>query len=134
VLVLCVSHNFSIPNIKELWVAFGTGQRYRLIPAHLIAEQLGHIKSTALPGFHAFTGCDTVSSFSGRGKRTAWDTWLAYPEATRAFAHISQPIILIPDDVSDIFERFVVLMYRRTSSNFTVNQERRVVHQPEPFH
>lgn len=60
VLVLCVSHYFHIPNITELWVAFGTGHRYRLIPVHLIAEQLGHIKSAALLGFHAFTGCDTV--------------------------------------------------------------------------
>ena len=44
---------------------------------------------------------------------------------TRAFAHISLPSALIPDDVSDIFERFVVVMYRRTSSNATVNQERK---------
>ena len=125
VLVLCIAHKFNIPNMAELWVAFGTGQKFRLIPAHIIAEQLGRVKSAALPGFHAFTGCDTVSCFNGRGKRTAWDTWLAYPEATLAFAHISLPVVFIPDDVSDIFERFVVLMYRRTSSNSTVNQERK---------
>jgi len=59
-LVLCVSHRFCIPNISELWVAFGRGQTYTVIPAHLIAEQLGHSKSAALPGFHALTGCDSV--------------------------------------------------------------------------
>ena len=26
-----------------------------------------------LPFFHALTGCDTVSAFHGKGKRTAWE-------------------------------------------------------------
>lgn len=34
--------------------------------------------------FHAFTGCDTVSS-SGRGKKTAWDTWMTFGDITRVF-------------------------------------------------
>jgi len=66
-----------------------------------------------------------VSCFSGRDKRTAWDTWLALPEATRSFTHILLLVVAIPDDVSDIFERFDILMCRRTSSNFTENQERK---------
>jgi len=52
----------------------------------------------------------TLSCFCGRDKRTAWDTWLALPEATRTFTHISLLVVAIPDDVSDIFERFDVLM------------------------
>ena len=31
---------------------------------------------------HAFTGCDVVSAFRGKGKSTAWQTWDVYPEAT----------------------------------------------------
>ena len=34
---------------------------------------------------HAFTGCDTVSAFCGRGKKTAWNTWKVYPEVTTEF-------------------------------------------------
>ena len=30
----------------------------------------------ALPYFYAFTGCDTVSSFNGKGKCTFFDTWM----------------------------------------------------------
>ena len=52
---------------------------YRLIPAHKICAAIGLDKCLALPMFHAFNGCDTVSCFSGRGKRTAWDTWNMYP-------------------------------------------------------
>ena len=31
-------------------------------------ERIGASTRKALPGFHAFTGCDTVSAFQGRGK------------------------------------------------------------------
>ena len=47
----------------DLWVAFGTGSNFRYIAAHEIATKLGQVVSKALPVFHAFTGCDTVSSF-----------------------------------------------------------------------
>ena len=30
----------------------------------------------ALPYFYVFTGCDTVSSFNGKGKCTFFDTWM----------------------------------------------------------
>ena len=124
VLVLCIAYFFQIPNISELWVAFGAGKNYRFVPAHEIAKTMGRGRSLALPGFHAFTGCDTVSAFNGCGKKTAWECWSTFTEATRAFEHISLPVALIPDDVAQTFERFVVLMYRKTSVNFTVNQER----------
>ena len=45
----------------QLWIAFGTGKHLRYIPAHEIATSLGAEKAQALPMFHAFTGCDTVS-------------------------------------------------------------------------
>ena len=76
----------SSPN--ERWVAFGTGKHYRLIPAHKTCAAIGLDKCLALPMFHAFTGCDTDSCFSGRGKRTAWDTWNMYPETTGQIASL----------------------------------------------
>ena len=56
-------------NLSELWVAFGTGKSFRFIAAHEIANTLGPDRCEALPMFHAFTGCDTVSCFGGRGKK-----------------------------------------------------------------
>ena len=58
-------------NIDELWVAFATGRSFRFLAAHEIAKTLGPNKCRALLFFHAFTGCDTVSCFGGRGKKTA---------------------------------------------------------------
>ena len=47
----------------------------RYIPAHAIAQSLGQSKAMALPAFHALTGCDTTSTFFGKGKKTAWSVW-----------------------------------------------------------
>ena len=71
VVILAVAF-FQQLNIEELWVAFGTRDALHYIPIHTIVAQLGRDKSMALLMFHAVTGCDTVSCFSGRGKKTAW--------------------------------------------------------------
>ena len=56
----------------ELWVALGTGGHFRFIPTNEVAEAVGPRKSATLQMFHALTVCDTVSSFAGIGKKTAW--------------------------------------------------------------
>ena len=48
-------------NISKLWVAFGAGKSFQFLPTHEIARALGPDWCVALPMFHAFTGCDTVS-------------------------------------------------------------------------
>jgi len=77
-----------------------------------------------LPVFHAFTGCDTVSSFGGRGKKTAWKVWEVFPEVTEAFEHL---LLMeeIGDSVTSVLERFVVLLYDRTSDLMGVNEARK---------
>ena len=47
----------------EIWLAFGTGKKFRYFPAHKCAHALGRDRSMALPFFHAFTGCDFTSAF-----------------------------------------------------------------------
>ena len=55
--------------LSELWIEFGTGKHYRFIPAHSVALSMGPERASALPFFHAFTGCDTTSAFCGIGKK-----------------------------------------------------------------
>jgi hypothetical protein len=56
-------------NLQEVWIHFGVGKNARLIPVHELLAALGLKKSLALPMFHAFTGCDTVSCFMARVRR-----------------------------------------------------------------
>ena len=53
-------------NITELWIAFGYGKNFRYLPAHEMVNALGPDRCVALPMFHAFTACDTVSCFGDR--------------------------------------------------------------------
>ena len=113
-------------DIDELWVAFGTGNNFRFLAAHEMAAALGPNKCQGLPFFHAVTGCDTVSSFGGRGKKKAWETWKACDEVTditAAFCALAaSPTSSAIDDHMDALERFVVLLYDRTSGLEHVNE------------
>ena len=82
VIALCVFHSL---NLSELWIEFGTGQHRRWLPIHDYATLLGEEICRALPFWYAITGCDTVSMFAGRGKKTCWIAWGIYPEVTETF-------------------------------------------------
>ena len=62
-------------NSDELWLALGTGSSFRCIAIHQLAATMNSRQCATLPICHALTGCDTVSSFAGRGKKTAWEIW-----------------------------------------------------------
>lgn len=68
-------------NVDALWVTFEKGKDLRWIPIHDIVRSLGP-RSKALPFFHAFTGCDTMSAFVGKGKKTAWQAWNVFENVT----------------------------------------------------
>ena len=117
VVVLAISAAQRLGSGVEVWIAFGTGKNFRHIPAHEIARVLGKDRCAALPMFHSFTGCDNVSFFGGRGKRTAWNVWKVYDEVTPAFCALaSTPALSSIEQWLQPIEQFVVLLYDRTSS------------------
>ena len=50
----------------------GTKNRTRYLDITKIFKTLGSGVCDALVGMHAFTGCDSISAFAGRGKTTAF--------------------------------------------------------------
>lgn len=81
----------------------------------------------SLAEFRAFTGCDSVSSFVGRGKETAWDAWICFPDVTNAFISMSITPEAIDDDIFRQLEMCVVLIYDRTSDESEVNAARQIL-------
>ncbi len=75
--------------------------------------------------FHAFTGCDTTSLFAGRGKKTAFNTWNVFPEVTGAFEDLLHMQENFESTTISTVQRFVVLMYDRTSDIAEVNEARK---------
>lgn len=131
VVVILVGHFFDMHRAHgpfDVWVAFGMGKHYRCLYINAICNHLGEPRSSALPAFHAFTGCDTTSSFLGRGKKTAWEAWKSFPDVTNAFLQIRanpfQPIDVMSSQFS-ILERFTVVIYDKSNTSGSVNKARR---------
>ncbi|KAL8591002.1 hypothetical protein ACOMHN_021767 [Nucella lapillus] len=60
----------------------------------------------------------------GKGKATAWEVWRTYPQATEAFLSLAAGPHKLPDICFQTLERFVVLLYDRTSQTSKVNSAR----------
>ena len=93
---------FAKLEIDKLWIAFGKGKDLRWIPIHEISNALGP-RSLCLPFVHAFTGCDTVSAFRGKSKRTAW---AIFDDATDTFVPLSEIPAVIGDQDIECIEAF----------------------------
>jgi hypothetical protein len=124
IVVLAISF-FSRLSLSELWIHFGTGKCARLLAVHEICACIGIDKCHVLPAFHALTGCDTTSAFRGKGKKSAWLTWESYPEVTHALKNLSLMQTDVNSDTMAILERFVILLYDRTSDVETLNAARK---------
>ena len=74
---------------------------------------------------HAISGCDTVSSFSEIGKKTVWDVWKSLSNLTPLFSQLSETPDKITECDMEKIERFVALLYSRTSPIVTVNSVRK---------
>ena len=107
-----------------LFIAFGRGSKFRCINVMKLMKFLGKEKARGLPIFHAFTGCDTVSFFAGRGKRSAMKTWLVYKDFTKVLRTLIKHPGVPSDDNLSIIEQYVVYLYDQSSVVTTVNAAR----------
>ena len=79
--------------------------------------------------FHALTGCDTISSFKGTGKKSAWQAWQTFKEETEIFTFLTAHPFQHLNSESGLFqkiERLIVILYDKTSplNSVNVRQER----------
>ena len=76
----------------EVLIDFGTGDHRRMISLNRSFDSLGCSFTKALLLFHAFTGCDSTSSFFGKTKTFWFNQLQSYPrkeEVTEAFENLS---------------------------------------------
>jgi hypothetical protein len=67
-----------------------TASNFQYKPIHEVVGDMDPMTCAAPPVFDAFTGCDTISAFGGRGKKGVWSTWQVFPEVTEAFESLLQ--------------------------------------------
>lgn len=69
VFVLALAFKSFLPS--SVYINCGTQATTRYMEITHVVQRHGSDVCRCLPGLHAFTGCDTVSGFSGKGKMTA---------------------------------------------------------------
>ena len=65
------------------------GLSQSIIDASILKTTIGYEKTLALPVFHVFTTCDTVSLFKIIGKKTAWERWSSFDAVAVAFLDLN---------------------------------------------
>lgn len=96
----------------------GTAKKPCFIKVHDI--KLPHNISNGLLAFHAITGCDTTSQFTGIGKRTAWKVFQQYPHLLQNFGEEEMP----SPDTLRMAEQFVCKLYDPKSSSESIHEVR----------
>ena len=123
VIAVSMKHVLDELGLQELLVAFGTGGNMKLILAQDLYYRRAE-KSKGMLFFHAFTGCDVVSAFRGKGKKSVWQTWDFCDEASEVFRKLSQYPLVIDDEDMQTLVKFVVMMFDCSSTIETVNDAR----------
>jgi len=96
------------------WLAFGAGQHFRYIAAHDLAMSVCPDPCFAtLSCFHWLRHSFCIY---WSWQKTCWEVWNASPEVTAAFKELCQQPSDISETCLELCERFVVLLYDRTSS------------------
>ena len=123
VLVITVATFLQLQELghQKMWLAFRQGRNLKWIPVHELTPTLAPYRSSGILFFHAFTGCDTVSVFRGKGKRSAWQTWDVYPEASDVFTKLGCYPTQVEEEDTERLEKIVVMMYDRSSSTEAVD-------------
>lgn len=109
-----------------MWFKTGMGKNVRYIAVHDICRNIGSNICKKLPAFHSITGCDSVSSFFGVGKKKALNSLkknVDFLEHLNKFG--DSPVLSLEDDCVVDCVRFVCTLYDTDSINtFNINELR----------
>ena len=109
ILVLLLHHQHRVSS--TVWMEVGNrGQgNLRYVNVTKIADSIGHEMCTALPGLHAFTGCDYTSAFVRKGKIRPYEIVKQSVKFQKAFASLSQDVPSV--EVINVLQDYVCVLY-----------------------
>lgn len=102
----------------------GTGGKRRSIALGPLHEAIGEELVNALPGFHAFTGCDQTGTICGKGKVSCWNTLKKSERPILdAFSSLGSSQV-ISDDTYQMLERYTCQLYMSSTQLSSVQEVR----------
>ena len=99
-LILRYVHHFIDNGLQELWVQFGTGDRRRMIPLHIISQKLGRTLCLSFLKAHVLTGDDYMSRIGTKHAALA-------SNPSQLLANFAETDVLSDEDLH-MAERFLV--------------------------
>jgi len=106
-----------------MYVKCGTSTRTRYISITKVSAALGQKVCDSLLGLHSFTGCDTVSAFSGRGKLAALKLLMSNDHFQDVFTKLGEEWQLT-DNIHKDLEEFTCRLYVSQSDICDINEMR----------
>ena len=124
VAVICCYQFVTTLSVEQLWFKTGVGKALRYIPVHEVSNSLGLEICKLLPAFHSVTGCDSVSSLCGIGKKSAFNVLKSnVDELTDMQCFGDSPVLSLEDDFVVSCIRFICMLYDK-STEYDINDLR----------
>ena len=76
-----------------------------------MCAKFGENVCRALTGFHAFSGCDSVSALSGKGKSKAFGVLNRSVEFSEGLSRLGENFKEVGEELSKTLERFLCAIY-----------------------
>ena len=101
-------------NVATMALIPGTASKFRsgekwIYVTGVVYQEIGGTKAEALIGFHCFSGCDTVETFSGKSKAKLTTVFLkSPPNIITAFSKLCDELV---DDILSKIEIFTAGVY-----------------------
>lgn len=119
VLIICLGNIHKFKE-QEVWITTKTNNEINYVNCTQLAEKLGSSVCRALPGFHAFTGCDYTAAFVRKGKIKAYNLLLENEEYQNMFEHLTNPEDINDKEKTDLVQRFTNEMYNVKNNDVNV--------------
>jgi hypothetical protein len=101
----------------------GTKARTKILDVEKIAKSVGINVCRALISMHAYTGCDTVSTFAGRGRLSVLKLLSTNKDVQDACVQLGEEWD-VSEQLMDTLEKFTCLLYAYNSGTMKVNDLR----------
>ena len=124
--VLAIHYFPQLKNTKQLWIEMGhttaTVDNRCYLPVHELCSSMSPTYCRILPAVHALTGCDSISSFNGIGKKTVINILTKDIERWKELSDLSNTTT----EAITASKMFVIELYRKGKTQYNSVNDLRV--------
>ena len=127
----------NIYKVKDQCVLFLQGSCDNVSNMNLLKNAFSKEKCEAILGLHSFSGCDSVSSFRGKGKKSVFKVFESDPQHIVTFARLGKSFLPDPVLLNEL-EKFTCKLYGFNDENcvnrarYNIYKKKKTIHDLPP--